>query len=184
MADRDPSPRLRTAHDWWQHTRDDPKALLAWLFDQYRGEVTAADRIDALRTRFAEAGTRAARVLRVIADQERQHAQWVGALLEARGHTPTVQPTPARYWPIVLTGIDSLTTGCAVGAHAERMRLERIEAIADDPTAPADIRACFARILPQERFHERAFRSLAGAEAMHATRDAHTQGRNALGLMP
>ena len=47
----------------------------------------------------------------------------------------------------LLAAIEDLETGCAVGAHAERMRLERIEVIAGDPEAPADIRAVFARIL-------------------------------------
>ena len=75
-------------------------------------------------------------------------------------------------------------TGAAVGAHAERMRLERIEAIAGDAEAPADIRQVFARILPQERFHERAFRSLAGDDALRRTASAHALGREALGLSP
>ena len=64
------------------------------------------------------------------------------------------------------------------------MRLERIEVIASDPEAPEDVRAVFWRILPQERFHEHAFRSLAGAPALEATRAAHELGRTTLGLSP
>ena len=56
--------------------------------------------------------------------------------------------------------------------------------IAADEQAPTDLRAVFARILPEERFHERAFRSLAGEEALRATRDGHERGMKVLGLRP
>lgn len=173
-----------TSERWWEQTKRDPRKLAAWLRDQYRGEATAAQRIGWLRRRFAAEGSRAGRVLGIIAEQERQHAQWVAELLRVRGIEPVVEQTPERYWPQVMGGIDSLSTGCAVGAHAERMRLERIETIAADPEAPEDIRRVFARILPQERFHERAFRRLSSPGALEATRHAHELGRTALGLHP
>jgi hypothetical protein len=168
--------------EWWARIRNDATRLTAWLYDQYRGEVTAASRIEALRDRFAERGSRAYRVLTVIARQERDHAGWVGELLATRGLRVFVPPKSDRYWRVVVPGIEDLATGAAVGAHAETMRLERIEAIAADPTAPADIRAVFARILPQERFHARAFASLATPETMARTAHAHALGRIALGL--
>lgn len=167
---------------WWQRIKLDDASLRAWLLDQYRGEVTAADRIETLRDLFAEVGSRAYRVLTVIAAQERDHATWVGGLLEARGLVAEVQAKADRYWRRVLPGVADLATGAAVGAHAERMRLERIETIANDPHAPTDISAVFARILPQERFHARAFAALATPEALARTADAHTLGREALGL--
>ena len=174
---------MKSTADWWTETRDDSEKLHAWLYDQYRGEVTAAVRIEALRDRFASPGTRSHRVLTVIAAQERDHAAWVGELLAARGLAVEVRPEVERYWPIVLAGIHDLATGAAVGAHAERMRLARIDEIARDASAPEDIRAVFARILPQERFHARAFASLATPEALARTRGAHALGRIALGLV-
>ena len=173
---------MRDSQTWWQATRDDPSRLHGWLYDQYRGEVTAASRIELLRDRFAEPGSRAYRVLTVIAAQERDHAEWVGDLLAMRGLDPEVGDKPDRYWRQVLPGISDLETGAAVGAHAETMRLERIETIASDPQTPSDIRAVFARILPQERFHARAFASLATPEALARTALAHELGREALGL--
>lgn len=173
-----------TSAQWWARTKQDPLRLEAWLRDQYRGEATAAQRIGWLRRRFAASDERAGRVLDTIAAQERQHAAWVAELLVARGLEPTVEETPERYWPQVMAQIDSLEVGCAVGAHAEQMRLERIETIVDDPDAPKDVRRVFARILPQERFHERAFRALSDPEALEATRHAHALGRAALGLHP
>lgn len=175
----------RTSTEWWAATKHDPQLLTAWLLAQYRGEVTAAGRIEALRDRHARPGERAHRVLTTIAAQERRHAEWVGALLQARGLAAEVIGDPeGRYWRSALPGIADLETGCAVGAHAEAMRLERIAVIAADRDAPADIRAVFARILPQEQFHERAFRGLATPASLAATRDAHALGRAALGLEP
>lgn len=171
-----------TSTSWWQRIKRDPARLHGWLYDQYRGEVTAADRIETLRDTYCERVDRGYRVLTVIAAQERDHARWVGELLAARGLDVAVINKPDRYWTRVLPGITDLETGAAVGAHAERMRLERIEAIAADPTAPVDVRQVFAAILPQERFHARAFAQLSTPEAMARTADAHALGREALGL--
>lgn len=172
-----------TSAAWWARTKADPARLHAWLYDQYRGEVTAASRIEALRDRFATPGGRAFRLLTVIAAQERDHAAWVGELLTRRGLPARVQDKSDRYWKTVLPEIADLATGAAVGAHAETMRLERIAVIAGDPAAPADVRAVFVEILPQERFHARAFASLATPEAMARTAHAHALGRAVLGLV-
>src|SRR5688572_3082261 len=99
----------RSSADWWMETRDDPRRLTAWLLAQYRGEVTAAGRIEALRDRHARPGERAWRVLSTIADQERTHAAWVGELLQARGLAPEVLgDAEARYWRSTLPGIVDL----------------------------------------------------------------------------
>ncbi len=169
---------------WWERTKASPLALEAWLFDQYRGESSAAGRIEALRDAFAPAGSRAFRVLTVIAEQERRHARWVGALLEARGLAPRIEEKAERYWPAVADQVADLETGAAVGAHAEVMRLERIEVIAADCAAPSDVHAVFARILPEERFHARAFAALAGEAALMRTAAAHDLGMALLGLAP
>jgi rubrerythrin len=179
---------MKTSQAWWAATKSDSKALEQWLRDQYRGEATAGPRIEALRDAFAEEGSRAWRVLTVIATQERKHASWVAELLRARGLAVGVEDKADRYWARVVPAIGDLATGAAVGAHAEAMRLERIEAIASDGAAAssslADVVGVFRRILPEERFHERAFRALAGSEALARTRGAHALGREALGLAP
>ncbi|MCU0655378.1 MAG: ferritin-like domain-containing protein, partial [Polyangiaceae bacterium] len=153
---------LRDSRTWWATVKQDPAAFRHWLQQQHRGEVTAAGRIEQLRDAFAPASDptqrRARRLLTVIASQERRHAAWVADLLRARGVTPSTAHAEERYWARTLPGIETLATGCAVGAHAERMRLARIEAIASDPGAPDDVRTTFERILRDERFHERAFR--------------------------
>jgi len=175
---------LRTSETWWADIKTHRVAFEAWLHDQYRGEVTAAARIEALRDAFAEPGTHAARVLTSIADQERTHARWIAELLVARGLAPGRLDAEERYWKQTLPAVVDLETGAAIGAHAENMRLERIEAIAGDDAAEPDVRAVFRRILPQERFHARAFRSLTTAAAMEKTARAHELGRRVLGLAP
>jgi rubrerythrin len=175
---------LRDSRAWWEAVKQDPAALRAWLQDQYRGEATASGRIEMLRDAFAAEGSRAHRILGIIAAQERRHAVWVGDLLTARGIAPTLGTKRERYWKETLGAVRDLETGCAVGAHSERMRLERIEAIAADPGAPPDVREVFQRILPEERFHVRAFAELAGPAALDAMQDAHDLGRRALGLAP
>jgi hypothetical protein len=121
-----------TSATWWAAIKCDPARIQTWLYDQYRDEVTAAERIETRCGRFTE---------------------------------------PGSHDYVVLTG-----------AHAERMRLERVETIANDPDAPADVRIAFARILPQEQFHAHAFAELATPEALARTTGSHGLGRSALGL--
>lgn len=184
MVDTDSERLPRDSRAWWEGVKRDPARMVAWLLDQFRGEATAAGRIEMLRDAHARSGTRAHRVLGVIAAQERRHAVWVGDLLTARGVAPKVAPKRERYWRPTLEAIRDLETGCAIGAHAERMRLERIEVIVADAAAPPDVRAVFQRILPEERFHARAFAELAGDRALEDTKAAHVIGRHALGLVP
>ncbi len=175
---------METSKTWWDRTKTSAPAFEAWLYDQYRGEVTAASRIDALRDAFTEKRSRAHLILTVIAEQERKHALWVAGLLRARGLDVHVEPVEDRYWKRTVPEVVDLETGAAIGAHAEKMRLERIETIASDSDADADVRAVFRRILPEERFHERAFRSLSSDSALAKTAGAHDLARRALGLAP
>ncbi len=177
------TPRTLTSAEWWARTKADPERLLGWLKKQYVGEETAHERIEAFRAEFAIPGSFEDRTLKVIADQESKHASWIRVLLDTRGVDATqLTRHDARYWSEVVGGIDSFENGCAVGAHAEAMRLERIRAIANDADAPKDIQNVFQSILPDEEFHERAFRKFATDEALAAASPAHAEGLNALGL--
>lgn len=175
--------RARSAA-WWAATRQDPAALGHWLVAQLRGERSAAGRIAQLRDAYATPQSRPHRLLTKIAGQESRHAEWIAELLTARGLSTAPEVAQERYWPAAAAGIRDLNTGAAVGAHAERMRLFRIAAIAADPDAPADVRRVFQRILPEEQFHERAFRALAGGAALRETASGHERGARALGLLP
>ena len=105
-------------------------------------------------------------------------------MLLSRGLTPEILNKKERYWEQTLKQITDWDTGCAVAAHAEKMRLERIRVICDDEEAPADIRDVFLMILPQEEFHEKAFRSFTTDDAMARTLEGHLAGLNELGLKP
>ena len=173
---------MKTSAQWWAEVKASPEKFNQWLVRQYTGEVTAADRIVALGETYGATG-RQARVLEVIAGQERQHAEWIKELLVARGIDPTIEQAEKRYWAEAMTAIEDLDTGTAVAAHAEKMRLERIEVIANDADAPLDVRETFVKILRDELFHERAFREMSSPEAMARTADKHELGMRALGLV-
>lgn len=172
---------MQTSQQWWEATKNDPDRFNHWLVRQYTGEVTAASRITKLALDFNATG-RNAKVLEVIAQQEAQHAEWIKGLLETRGVETVIEPAEDRYWAATLPGIDSLDTGTAVAAHAEKMRLDRIMVIANDPEAPSDVRETFAKILRDELFHERAFREMSSQEALDRTAGNHDLGMQALGL--
>lgn len=172
---------MKNSKTWWNEVKNDKTKLNDWLVKQYRGEVTAADRILAFTDKYAEHDRNIA-TLKVIASQERMHAEWVKGLLDARGITPDLSGAEDKYWSKTLPDIESFETGAAVGAHAEAMRLERIRVIVADETSPKDIRAVFTLILKDEEFHERAFRNMASPEAMEKTKDSHELGMQLLGL--
>jgi rubrerythrin len=177
---------VRTSAEWWSAVKVDPVLLMDWLRKQYHGEATAAVRMRDFLARFGAQARdpRWVNTVEEIARQEETHAEWVGELLRARGEEPSVIANKAeRYWDATLPGIESWESGCAVAAHAEAMRLDRIRVIAADPDAPPDVRAVFARILPQEEFHERAFRAFASDAALTAALEGHAAGAEALGLV-
>lgn len=172
---------MQTSSEWWQKTKSDPVVLNDWLVKQYRGEATAAKRIRAFADEYA-ADPDDRVILNRIATQEERHAAWVLTLLASRNIEPNVENAEERYWKETLPEVESFESGAAVGAHAEKMRLDRIRVIAEDIEGPSDIREVFARILPEEEFHERAFRQMAGPDAMSKTEASHERGLQLLGL--
>lgn len=175
---------MKTSQQWWDECKADPAKFDRWLQKQYEGEVTASKRIERLRDNY-ENSPRAQTILSVIADQENMHAAWVKQLMVNRGLIVVEadqEEAENRYWAETLPGIEDFVTGCAVAAHAEAMRLDRIRVISEDETAPPDVRHVFTQILREELFHERAFRELSTPEAMEATRGNHELGLVALGL--
>jgi len=174
---------MKTSQQWWEETKSSHEKLVAWLEKQYTGEVTAATRILDLRDKFHASGLNH-RMLTFIAEQEQKHAIWIAELLANRGvGQPEVGDPNRRYWKETLKGIEDFETGCAVGAHAEAMRLDRIRAIAMDESAPKDIRETFQKIQVEEVGHERLFRTMSTPEAMAATLHNHEAGAAALGLV-
>jgi rubrerythrin len=175
---------MKTSQQWWNEVKNDAIKLGEWLVKQWRGEVTAAERIMSFSSHFAQTGKQIT-TLAVIASQEAQHAKWVKELLDSRHiivDPNVVNQAEKRYWKETLPGIEDFATGAAVAAHAEGMRLERIRVICEDAETPEDIRSVFKRILKDEEFHERAFAQMSTQKALAATQGKHDLGRLALGL--
>jgi len=175
-----------TSKKWWEATKADPKKLEAWLKAQYHGEMTAALRIQEIWLTLPPY-TRMSKTLQKIYMQEWKHGNWIAMLLKARGlDAALIEGKKERYWKKTLPKnyLDmSFKKLMAVGAHAEKMRLERIKVIANDKTAPQDVREVFKNILPDERFHERTFRRWAGISEYISALKNHQKGKNALGLI-
>jgi rubrerythrin len=170
----------RTSREWWSVVKATPGAMIAWLEKQYHGEIGAAERIE----RHCRGGDpRWNETLLRIAADERRHAEWVGDLLRARGVEPVRREGPERYWERTLGQIRSFENAAAVAHHAETMRLERIRVIAGDPDAPTDVRDVFARILPDEDFHARAFAAMSTPAAIERARPAHLSAQASIGLL-
>lgn len=173
---------MKTSKQWWEEVKADTAKFNEWLAKQFVGEVTAAHRINKLGEQFSQ-DKQTMRTLQIISVQEMTHAQWIGELMEARGlEIPRVRDAENRYWRATMNGIKDFETGAAVAAHAEKMRLERIQVICDDEDSPADVREVFQKILKEEIFHEKAFRGMSSITALEATLGNHELGLTALGL--
>jgi rubrerythrin len=175
---------MMNSQQWWDGVKTDPVKFDDWLIRQYRGEVTAARRIRAVASHFRAEPT-SERILQNIAVQEETHAFLVAGLLRDRGivvGNVEISDADKRYWSEALKGAKDFDTACAVGAHAEAMRLERINVICKDAETPANVRRVFKQIQIDEVWHERAFRDLAGKVAMEQTKADHEAGRHLLGL--
>lgn len=176
---------MKTSIQWWNEVKQDQALFLSWLQRQYRGEVSAAHRLREVIDHFSNELTQEdRRTLYTIMQQEAMHATWVKDLLLARGQQPDPDQENAtrRYWATQDLSFKDFAKTMAVAAHAEKMRLERIEAIAMDEDAPTDVRSVFSGILIDETFHEEAFRKMAGPQAMSNTKADHEEGRKLLGL--
>jgi rubrerythrin len=165
---------------WLDKITSNREELHHWLGRQYIGEITAAKRIRKLAD---EAPEKFKPVINRIADDEAQHAFWVGGLLVARNiDLPAIEHPEDRYWKPILSELDTFEKTAAAGHHAEGMRLVRIRALADSDKVDNDIREVFRKILPDEEFHERAFGAMTDQDSIELMRDKHLAGLDLLGL--
>ena len=154
---------MQEFRDLWPEVRTKPGGIEWWLQKQYVGELEAIASMEKLLRSF-DANPKGAKlrnlVVRVIRD-ERNHVAMIERLLQARGVTPEAPASPE-----VLSGLDQWAEGCAATSRAEAIRAGEIRTVIADLGTPDDIRTVFGRVLKEEVFHEKAFRELAGQEAM------------------
>jgi hypothetical protein len=150
---------MKTTNQWWNEVKSDEAKLHAWLRRQYVGELAAVNLLSELLISFGSDMTpKQWETIYKIMQQEALHGHRMKGLLDARGIKPEKNASAERrYWKEVLPAVDSFGKAVAAGFHAEHMRLYRIREIANDESAPADIRDTFRRILPHEEWHEEAF---------------------------
>lgn len=174
---------MQTSQEWWLKTKSDPDLLSRWLRRQYVGEMASVGLLSELLVKYGcQAGEHAWTTVHKIMCQEALHGRWIKDLLDRRMIAPDLNPASgARYWAEIRPGVNSFAEGCAAAFHAENMRLERIRVIcAETDPELADIRAVFAKILPQEEWHEKAFNEL---RQKHELTKYHAKGLEALNLL-
>lgn len=175
-----------TAQEWLDRIKSNPSEFNAWLQKQYEGELSANTRLRDFAAEHLADFPDQRLIVEHIAAEEARHARWIGTLLHRFGITPDSNAASNRYWRATIVegvGIESADDGFAIAAHAERMRLERIRAIAASDMDHLIV-STFQQILRDELTHELIFRSLASDAAMAKHLDNHTAGRLALGLEP
>lgn len=175
--------KLQSSVEWWNEVRGSAQKFSDWLQKQYHGESTAAGRIREMASQTKVEAHKF--VLEKIAFQEEYHAQLVKDLLDVYGlmPLPVEEFGTSRYWSTVEPVQEDFSTMCAIAGHAEAMRLERIRAIVDDIDTPTDVYAVFCIILQDEVWHEQAFKSMAGEEALAKVKPCHDKARQLLGLV-
>lgn len=174
---------MTTTTEWINKVLMEDGYLEHWLQRQFVGEINAARRVHEFALSSPE---KYAPVLFKIAQDELKHAQWVLDLLESRNiPIPTAKDkatAEVRYWEPILKHAQDFDTTAAAGYHAEGMRLNRIRALVADERIDQDIREVFAKILPDEIFHEKAFGAMASEAAKVMMADKHEEGLARLGL--
>lgn len=163
--------------DWWNSVKKNETKFNSWLKKQYFGENQAYIRLNELSKRFEN------KTLKTIAKQEKQHAEWIKNYCISKGiDLSDANKHEERYWKEVNMDFNSLEEAAAVGAHAEKMRLERITVIANDNTFCKDLSNIFRKILKDELFHEKAFKNMTTNELYELNRHNHEKGAEKIGL--
>ena len=176
---------MKTVTQWLEEVVTNPTKLNHWLQRQYVGEMLAAQRIQQIADAYQQmesANPSAVMVLARIANDERNHAQWVKELLELFNiELPEVTLEGTRYWQGDELDLP-FTDLMALGHHAETMRLQRIVALSVDTRVHVAIQAVFSRVLQDEIFHARAFGDMTEPNAIERMRTRHQEGLERLGL--
>lgn len=173
------NPGLRTSEQWLEEVLANPAKLERWLSRQWRCELDAAVRLQAIVDNEPERKNKL--LLNKIAADEFKHAEMIAQLCSVRG-IDIAPEEKGRYYTEVK--LDNLTKDeiYAAGHFAEGMSLARIKAIVNNKNVAADIRAAFEIILIDEEMHEKAFGAMASQEAKDKMQQFHEAGKVALGL--
>jgi tRNA isopentenyl-2-thiomethyl-A-37 hydroxylase MiaE len=166
---------MKTGLEWWNEVKNDNLKMNSWLQKQCYGEYQAYLRIGKLATKYNNS------ILRIVADQELKHYEWIKDYLVKNNIEPITEHEE-RYWKEVNMNFDTLEEASAIGAHAEEMRLERIRIIAKD-TEFTELASIFNKIQTDEEFHVKAFTKLTTEEKLAVAKIGHEQGMLELGLI-
>ena len=176
---------MKTTEQWWQEVSACPNKFNEWLKKQYYGEVQACVRIRKMSEIFKLSPIQRS-VIRKIANDEATHAAWIKGLMIQRGIAVSdLDRGTDRYWAEVLEydmSVYSFEELCAIGHHAEEMRLDRIAVLMRQSGYP-DVADVFDKIWRDEVFHADAFKAMSTEQHLVRFKGAHEEGKVALGLV-
>lgn len=171
---------MKTSAEWWEEVKKDEAKFNDWLKRQYVGEVSAANRMMNVVSSY-EMELEDKSNLMLIASQEMKHAAWIKELLVSRNiPLPSLEDAEKRYWSKVIPNIKNMDDAFAAAAHAEKMRLERIEVISNDGND--EVNHVFKKIKKDEVFHAAWFAAHATKEALEKAKERHREGLKQLSL--
>jgi tRNA isopentenyl-2-thiomethyl-A-37 hydroxylase MiaE len=169
--------------NWWQRCLNDKEKLEHWLVSLYNNEKDAEERFINFANDYCLNDKAAYDTFVTIASQEANHAVLVEKILHDRNIALYVKSSKdGRYWRNTLECICDMKTAAAIGAYAEGLSLKRMRVIIKDPNTPADLKALFEVIEPEEAYHAKALEGIATRFGMKAVKDCHDKGLKALGL--
>lgn len=173
----------KITENWWKECLNNSEKLQHWLVSLYNNEKDAEERFKNFADDYCKNDKEAYDLFYMIAEQERNHAILVEAIIANRGITLYEKSSKnGRYWRNTLPCICDKQTAAAIGAYAEGLSLKRMRIIIKDPNTPPDLVGLFSVIEPEEAFHAKSLEKIAKKHGMKAVRDCHDKGLEALGL--
>lgn len=173
----------KITEEWWQKCLHDKEKLEHWLVGLYNNEKDAEERFTNFANIYCQNDSEAYNTFIFIAEQERNHAVLVEAVMNNRGIEKYEKSTKnGRYWRNTLPCVCDMKTAAAIGAYAEGLSLKRMRVIIKDPNTPQDLVELFKVIEPEEAYHARTLEKIATKYGMKAVKDCHDKGLDELGL--
>lgn len=153
---------------WWERLLADEEAMIRWLqklqHTEYEGYTGNIENNARWNTEPKDLLTE--RVLLKTGDDELRHSDLLVELLNKRGVGPSEVSPPSVYWDEMEKHVVDLKTCSAMCYLGEQLAADRFEIILAHEGTPTDVQDFLKSALPDEKYHARVFRTLAGDDAI------------------
>ncbi len=153
---------------WWDRLIADEEAMVRWLqklqHTEYEGWTGNIE--NNARWNTEPKDLKIEQVLLKTGDDELRHSDMLVELLNKRGVGPSIVSPPSLYWEEMEKHVVDLKTCSAMCYLGEQLAADRFQIILEHPGTPSDVLDFIKSALPDEKYHARIFRILAGDEAI------------------